>query len=450
MSGITLSERLASHLAGLRYKAVPQQAIEATKRTMRDTLAVAWAGSEAPGMAELRSGMSSPGAAECVLWGTEERAAALDAAFLNGVAAAALDYDALHLDALVHSDIVLLPAMLAIAEREHVDGKRFVTALAAATDLMCRLGRATRGHSGWFYTSIHGVFAAAAGCGMLLGLKQPAIRDALGIALFHVGGTQQSMVEKSLTKRAMSAIAARAGLFSALLARAGTTAPREAFEGKFGFYNMYESGDPAVALDALGDRYHGIDVSIKKFPSCGCNHAVIEATLQLAMEHDLKSDDVLGVRAVISDYMNRLVGGAYDPGTNPQVAAQFSVQYSVASALLYRRLGVAQIQADAARAPAAIALARKVEIVIDDARAGQLAPAEVEIHTRSKGWLRRRVAALPGSPESPLSEAELVDKVRECMHLGVRPLPAASVAKLSARIADLEQLPDMAALFEGL
>lgn len=450
MNETTLSERFASHLAGLRYEAVPQPAVDAAKRIMRDTLAVAWAGSEAPGMAELRSGMSSPGAAECVLWGTGARAAALDAAYLNGVAAAALDYDALHLDALVHSDIVLLPSMLAIAEREHVDGKRFITALAAATDIMCRLGQATREHSGWFYTSIHGVFAAAAGCAMLLGQKESAIRDAFGIALFHVGGTQQSMVEKALTKRAMSAIAARAGLFSALLARAGTTAPREAFEGKFGFYSMYEPGDPAVAVHALGERYHGIDVSIKKFPSCGCNHAVIEATLQLAMENDLKPDDVLGARAVISGYMNRLVGGAYDPSSNPQVAAQFSVQYSVAAALVHRRLGVAQIQADAARDPAAIALARKVEVVIDDARAGQLAPAEVEIHTRSKGWLKRRIAALPGSPESPLSEAELRDKVHECMSLGALPLPTAKVERLSARIASIEQLPDMAALFEGL
>jgi len=115
---MTLSERFARHLAGLRYEALPQAALDASKRIMRDTLAVAWAGSEAPGLAELRRGMASAGT-ESVLWGTGQRTSALDAAFLNGVAAAALDYDALHLDAVVHSDIVLLPSMLAIAEREH-------------------------------------------------------------------------------------------------------------------------------------------------------------------------------------------------------------------------------------------------------------------------------------------------------------------------------------------
>jgi 2-methylcitrate dehydratase PrpD len=417
---------------------------------MRDTLAVAWAGSDAPGMEQLRAGMAGAGSAESSLWGTGQRASTLDCAFLNGVAAAALDYDALHLDAVVHSDIVLLPAMLAIAERDHVDGKRFITALVGATDLMCRLGQATREHTGWFYTSIHGVFAAAAGCATLLGLKESDICDALGIALFQVGGTQQSMVERSLTKRAMSALAARAGLFSALLARAGVTAPREAFEGKFGFYAMYEAGDPAVVTDGLNERYLGVGISIKKFPSCGCNHAVVEATLQLVKENDIAPDDVLGAHAVISNYMNRLVGAPYDPSGNAQVAAQFSVQYSVACAIHHRRLGIAQIQPEAARNPEVVSLARKVEVVIDDVRAGQLAPAEVEIHTRSRGWLKRRIAALPGSPESPLSEKELQDKVLECMSFGSNPLSARSVERLSGRIARLEELTDMAALFEAL
>jgi len=449
VSADTLSGRLAAHVAGVRHEAIPRAAIQAAKRIMLDTLAVAWAGSAAPGVPELRAGIASGVPAESTLWATGARASALDCAFLNGTAAAALDYDSLHLDAVVHADIVLLPAMLAIAEREHVDGRTFIAALAAATDVMCRLAIATPGHSGWFYTSIHGVFAAAAGCARLLGLDAAGTRDALGIALFQVGGTQQSMVEKSLTKRIMSAFSARAGLFSALLARSGVTAPREAFEGKFGFYAMYEAGDPATVLKGLGRDYLGTSTSIKKFPSCGCNHAVIEATLQLARENSIVAGEVTGAKAVISSYMNRLVGAPYDPGGNPQVAAQFSVQYSVACALLRGRLGVAEIQPDAACDPAALALARKVEVVIDDARAGQLAPAEVELHTASRGWLKRRVEALPGSPENPLSDAELREKVLECMSLGSHPLSRAQVDALSARVARLEELPDMALLFSG-
>ncbi|MGE0314272.1 MAG: MmgE/PrpD family protein [Lautropia sp.] len=447
---MTLSARIAAHLANLRIDAVPPSALLASRRIMLDTLAVAWAGSVAPGIPALRRGIAAGDARDATLWGTTSRASVLDCAFLNSAAAGALDYDSLHLQAVVHSDIVLLPAMLAIAERERVEGRRFLAVLTAATDLMCRLGMSTRAHSGWFYTSMHGVFAAAAGCAMLLGLNESGIRDSLGIALFQTGGTQQSMVEKSLTKRLMSAFAARGGLFSAQLAQSGVTAPREAFEGQFGFYAMYERGDPAVVLAGLGEHYLGTGISIKRFPSCGCNHAVIAATLQLVDAHDLAPSDVIEVRAVISQYMNRLVGAPYAPGDNPQVAAQFSVQYSVASAVLHRRLGVAEIQPEAALDPAAIALARKVEVVVDDDRAGQLAPAEVEIRTASRGWLKCRVSELPGSPGSPLSDAERIDKIRECMGLGEEALGRDRIDALVGRVDELENLKDMSMLFKDL
>lgn len=445
----TLSGKIGAHFAAVDYDRIAPGALRVQKRLLLDTLACAWAGSVAPGLPELRRGMRGPGS-EASLWGIDGRTNEADAAFLNGASAAALDYDSLHLDAVVHGEIVLLPALLAVAQRERLDGRRFLAQLTAAADLICRLGRATRAHSGWFYTSIHGVFAAAAGCAGLLGLRPEGIRDALGIALFKVGGTQQSMVEKASTKRLMSAFAARDGLFSARLAASGVTAPHQAFEGSFGFYKMYEDGDPASVLQGLGKEWLGEGTSLKKFPSCGCNHAVVEATLQLAREHDLRADDVIGVRAVISHYMNRLVGSPYDPSTSPQVAAQFSVQYSVASALLRRRLAVADIQPEAACDPAAIALARKVEVVLDDSRAGQLAPAEVEIQTRSKGWLRGRCADLPGSPANPMTDAELAAKVKECMQLGETPLSATQIDRLSTRVMDLEKLPDLSRLFEDL
>ncbi len=178
---------------------------------MLDTLAVAWAGSTAPGIEQMRRGLlPAEGARESLLWANLEPVSMLDAAFLNGAAAAALDYDGLHLEAVVHTDIVCLPAVLATAERVHASGRDFLAALILANEVVCRLGLATRLHSGWFYTSIHGVFGAAAGCAKLLGLDGEGVRDALGIALSQVGGTQQSMLEKALTKRIQSALASRA------------------------------------------------------------------------------------------------------------------------------------------------------------------------------------------------------------------------------------------------
>jgi len=445
----TLSSKLAFHAASTRFEAILPAEILATKRLMLDTLAVGWAGSDAPGVPTLRGALGGIGA-ESALWAGDGLVPALDATFLNGAAAAALDYDALHLDALVHSDIVALPAVLALAQAVHADGKAFLAALAVATDVTCRLGLATRLHSGWFYTSIHGIFGAAAGCAKVLGLGADGIRDAFGIALSQVAGTQQPMVEKSLTKRLQSAFAARSGAFSALLARSGVSGPREAFEGKFGFYAKYEEGDPAAALAGLGERYEGAYASLKKYPSCGCNHAVIEAAIALMNEHRLAPDDVAGATARISPYMARLVGAPYDPSVNPQVAAQFSVQYSVACAVQRRRLGIAEILPEAALDPKLGAFARRVRVAIDESNAGQLAPAEVELVTASGRRFVRRETVLPGSPEQPLSDRELRAKIAECMSRGVAPLAPQQIERLGDRVMNLERLADVATLFDGL
>src|SRR3546814_2809427 len=99
------------------------------------------------------------------------------------MSAAALDYDSVYEIGSVHPDIVALPAAWAVAERQHATGKDFITALIVGCDLICRLGRATLRNSGWFYTSVHGVFGAAAAASKLLGLDATATRDAFGLAL---------------------------------------------------------------------------------------------------------------------------------------------------------------------------------------------------------------------------------------------------------------------------
>ncbi|HZQ62697.1 MAG TPA: MmgE/PrpD family protein [Casimicrobiaceae bacterium] len=448
----TISQQLAEYFVDTTYDDIPTEVIACAKRLIVDTLAVAWAGTTSDGAAEMTDLVSQEGGrAEATLWGLDRRATAMQAAFVNGVTAAALDYDSLHLAAMSHASIVALPATLALAERVAASGREFLTAFILGNELHCRLGLSTSAHSGWFYTSMHGVFAAAAGGAKALGLDRDGICNALGVALSHVGGTQQAIIERSLTKRMQSAFAARNGVFSALLAERKVAAPREVFEGKFGFYAKYEAGDSAIVLADLGRRYHVLDSALKKFPSCACNHAAIEATLQLMNEHGVRPEDVERVQVVISPFMARLVAAPYDPSANPQIAAQFSVQYSVASAIMRGHLAVADIQPAAARDPALMQLARAVEVIVDDGLQNPSSmAAEVTLHTRSKGTLARRIEHLPGSAENPLSAADVQAKFRECTSLGVSPLSATQANALVARVHSLEDMPDVSKFFGGM
>jgi 2-methylcitrate dehydratase PrpD len=448
---VNISRQLAEHIVRTRYESLPDSVIAVSKRAMLDTIAVAWAGSTAPGIPEVHSLITSEGGKpESTVWAYGDRVPAAAAAFLNSALAGALDYDSVHQEGSVHADIVVLPVSVALAQRQHLTGSEFITAFAIGTDLTCRLGRSALRNSGWFFTSIHGALGAAAAAAKLLRLDVGATENALGIALSQIGGTQQALMEKSLMKRVQSGFAARAGVFSALLAASGITGPREAFEGKFGFYAMYEEGNPEKLLSGLGKEFENLNTTTKKYPSCTCNHTLIEGVIQLVQEHRLTKDDIAGVEVIISPFMNQLVGAPFDPNGNPQVAAQFSAQYSVASAILRQRLGIAEIQDDAVLDPTIKELTNLVKVVVDEKNTGKFAPSEIIITTKQHGQLRRRMDQVPGTPEHPLSDKELENKFRECAMQGALALADEKSELLMKRIADVENIPDMDAFFNGV
>jgi 2-methylcitrate dehydratase PrpD len=451
-SSVSLSHDLAQHIATTPYSAIPESAIAAAKFFMLDTLAVAWAGSSAPGCREAYELLVDEGGkGEATAWAYGGHLPLQAAAFINGMSSSALDYDALGRDAPVHVMVSVLPAALAVAEREELSGKEFMAALVLGSDVMCRLGAAaSHPHKGWSYTSVLGTFGAAAAAARLLRLDTVKTRHALGMAFLQSAGTQQFNIEPSLSKRMLSAFAARCGVYAALLAQRGLTAPSQVIEGKFGLYNLYQGGDAASLLAGLGSEFKSEDLSIKKYPSCGCNHTAIEGTLQLVRQYDLKPDDVRAIEVTVTPYIERIVGGVYDPSGDAQVAAQFNIRYSIACALVRRKLGLAEIEADSARDPAILKHVDKVTVVVDRALKSERGPVLVKMVTGTNGEISRYVEHVPGSSESPLSEEEIKLKAQECFALGVRPLKRQQMDEFSSRISAIENSKNLSALFEGV
>ncbi len=450
---ITISGRLAEHVIATRREDIPSAASESSKRLALDTLAVAWAGSAAPGVREARDLLAEEGGKpESTVWAFGGKLPARAAAFINSASAAALDYDGMRATerGSVHSDSVVLPAALAVAERAHASGSDFLAALVLGNDVVTRLGAASQlPHQGWYHTSIYGIYGAVAATARLLRLNVDKTQHAFGIALSQTAATQLPNISHSLTKRFSSSFAAHAGVFSALLAARGITAPREAFEGKFGFYELYQQGDAAALFTELGRTYPHVATAIKKYPSCACNHTAIEAALHLVRTNDVTPAEVTSVEVTISPYVHRLVGAPFEPGADPQVTAQFSVQYSVACAILRRRLSVADIQDAAVLDPVIGELARSVKLIVDGKR-GNSRGATVRIASRRQGLLERHVENIPGSPEAPLTETDMQDKFRECAQAGVAPLGKERGDLLLARIGNIEDVRDMAKFFDGI
>ena len=449
---VSISHRLASHAATTPYAAIPADVRDTAKLYMLDTLAVAWAGSDAPGCPEAHAlQVDEGGRADSTAWAYGGKLSASSAAFINGMSSSALDYDSLGRDAPVHVNIAVLPAALAVAEKEHASGADFLAALVVGSDIVCRLGAAAKHPPrGFHYTAAFGIFGAAAAAARLMRLDAVTTRHALGLAFIQAGGTQQANIEPSLAKRLLSAFAARSGVYAALLAQRGITAPAHAIEGEFGLYKLYQDGSPERLLDALGSRFDSAALSIKQFPSCGCNHTTIAGMLDLVRKYDLQPDDVESINITVSPYMDRIVGMPYDPSGDAQVAAQFSIRYSAACVLVRRRLGLAEIQEAAARDPEINRHVGKVTLQIDPTLTSSRGPVVIRLRTQRHGELATTVAHVPGSREAPLTEAQVNEKFDECFRLGTRPLSKEQIATLTARVHGLEQFPDMASFFSGI
>lgn len=437
------STRLAAHFAGIAFSDIDPGATEAAKLSMLDTLAVAHAGLAAQGVAQVRDlALENGGRGDARVWGFPRRLPAHEAAFVNGVAAAALDFDALHHAGLVHADIVALPAVLAAAEARHASGRDTLAAYVLALDLTARLGMAAPEHRGWFYTSVHGVYGAAAASARLFGLSQQQTADALGLAFVQAGGTQQAMLERSVSKRMISALAARSGVFAARLAERGLAGPRQAFEGRFGAFALHEAVDTGIVLQDLGRRWENAAIGFKPFPVCGSSLAALQATLDLVLAHDLQPAEVTAIRVLLPSLGHRSVGAPYQPSAEPEIDAQFSVQYAVATALLRRDFTVADLGAARALDPEAIALARRIQVDADPLNHGHMVPVTVALDT-ARGRFARQATEVPGGPGRPMSRQQVIDKARACLASGPRPLNGPQCEAFIGRVLDLDSLDDI-------
>ena len=440
----SVSVQLAQWVGSLKYTDLNAEIIQYAKRFLLDSLAVAWAGSRAMGTEPVHAWVSAQGGKpESRVWLTNEYLPATSAAFINGIYAAALDFDSVHDQATSHPDIVIIPALMALADRQPMNGKDFLTAYIAGAEMHVRLCMGITHNPGWFMTSTLGVFASAAISARMLGLNASGIHTAMGIALSRAAGTQQSLVEGALVKRLQSAFAARDGVEAAFLAQCGITSPKQMFEGERGFDNLYEPLDRERTLGELGKNYLLQTLTLKNYPSCFCNHAAIVATEQLVEQHQLSADQVAECTVRITSYMNRLVGAAFAYGDSPQVSAQFSVQYSVASILLRGRFRLQDIDTEAVLDPAIMECIKKIKIEIDSTETGKFTPATVRIKMKTAETFSCTINEIPGTPGKPLSDEQVRQKAMDCLTSGPYALPLLQAQKLIARIDALDQFENM-------
>ncbi|MBF6599179.1 MAG: MmgE/PrpD family protein [Dehalococcoidia bacterium] len=324
---------LIGQVEALPLAAPPADVATVARSCLLDWCGCALAGSREPLARILVDAVARGDAGDATLVGLRPRTTNLTAAMINGAASHALDFDDTHTLMSGHPSVPVVPAALALAERDGSGGRDFLAALIAGIETECRLGALVNpGHyiAGFHATGTLGAFGAAAACARLLSLDAPAQARALALA-----GTQAAGLKSAFGTMAKPLHAGRAaanGLLAALLAHGGFTAADDIIATAQGFAVTHAA--PAVALERLA-RYDGrfliAETLFKYHASCYLTHAAIDAARSAAAGQafapgDIESVEVRGSTACIG------VCDIAEPATG--LEAKFSVRATTAMALL--------------------------------------------------------------------------------------------------------------------
>ncbi len=171
-----MTRRLAEVLAAVTYADLPGQVVEDTRRSVLDWLGSALAGSVEPPARMAQRVVAGLGTSdEATVFGAG-RASAAGAALANGVASHILELDDVHKGSTLHAGAPIIPAALAVAEREHAGGRSFLLAVAVGYEAALRIGEAVNPshYRFWHPTGTAATFGAAAAAGSLLQVERRA------------------------------------------------------------------------------------------------------------------------------------------------------------------------------------------------------------------------------------------------------------------------------------
>ncbi len=446
------TKKIAEFVAATHYDAIPAEALAVAKTALIDCVGVALAGSREMS-AKICSQMAGQEWAkgESTLFGQGLKSSALMAAFANGTAAHALDYD--HSFYLMGQPTsAVIPAALALGESLGAHGREILQAYVVGFEATAKLAVSMpnlSGEGGWHSTGTLGALGACVSCAKLLRLEAGEIQMALGIASSMASGIVANF--GTMTKPLHAGLAARNGVLAAKLARAGYTANPDALQSAMGFYETYCRALPVEpgALEALGKSYDLIErgIKIKPYPCGGLTHPAIDAVLEMRARQGVTPQNVESIEVGVPRHTyDRIVFKV--PATGLQ--GKFSMGYLLARALIDGKVSLDAFTDEAVRDRRILEFTEKVTMKVDptlDNRPEGGRPCRVTVRLKEGQSFSRKVDHPKGTRENPLPHSELKAKFLEC---ATRVISEEAAHRVLESLEGLESLSDIRPLCEML
>ncbi len=448
----TISEQIATFVYDSDHDTLPSDTLAMARLCFLDWLGSVYAGKGSrPAVSMLLVAKSLGGNPEATLLPDGSQSSAYMAALVNAAASHVMEMDDLHKESILHPAAPVIPAALAMAEREGASGRELLTAIAVGYEVAIRVGEAMgpSHYQFWHTTGTCGTFGAAAAAGKVLGLSGPELAMALGSAGTQAAGLWEFLIDGAMSKQLHPAKAAADGLLAALLAEQGFTAASRIFEGEKGFCRaMAKEFDLNRLTEGLGTTPPRIlSTSFKAHAACYHIHSAIDAVLEIRRKHSLQPTDVKKVQIALYPAALDLL-----EKVEPQdpYAAKFNIAFCVATALVYGQVGISAFTTDRLGDPKIREVMGRISL-LRDPELGQAYPerwpAVAEITTRAGQTHAARIDFPKGDPKNPMTQEELVGKFH---NLATPALDEGQRTKTVEACLSLERVENLASFFDDL
>ncbi|MBI3328945.1 MAG: MmgE/PrpD family protein [Nitrospinae bacterium] len=437
------TQALAQFVAAALFADLPRSLVEECKIAVLDTFGAGFVGAVQPWarlvVAMVRELGGTPEASVInQAWQTDISRAAL----ANGAMIGAFECEPLTGS---HASGTVLPAVLAVCQREHLDGKAFLTAMALGFEISARIARAAVGLEtvrGFHNPGTQGPFGAAAAVGKLYGFDPGTLSNALGIAGSCSAGLLEFAWTGADTKRLHLGRASQLGLESALLAQKGFRGPATVLEGRYGYYNAF-SQPPNMdrLLDGLGTNWAIQPPSLKSYPTHVTHQAVVQAIQDFKREHPLDPQTITRVAIRGTPHIMDARHAVREPES--VMGGQYSLPFTTAVALTRDLSDPLVYNEEAVWDPVVRDLAKRVELIpVKEWPHGVPGVFQVEVLLECAGH-SYTVSTPPyqGSPHNPFTWEEVCSKFRRFTGQIISAKQATAIIEA---VGDLDQVADIA------
>lgn len=435
--------RLSRYIAAARQRPLPAAVVEKTKHHILDTIAAMVSGSRlGPGKKAIAYVKTLGGVTEACVIGSHIVTTAVNAALANGMLAHADETDDSHAPSLTHPGCGIVPAALAMAERERRAGTALLGAVALGYDVGCRLTQSLDAYQfrndGHSTHSFGPMFGAAAAAGSLGGLQEDQVRYLLSFTAQQASGVSCWMRDGEHVEKAFDfgGMPARNGVAAATMVAHGFTGVDDVFSGERSFFVAYgRKPDPAILTLGLGDIYEIMNTNIKRWSVGSPIQAALDSLRDLIGKHRIKADDV-----------ERVVVRVAHQGANTvdnRAMPDICMQHMCAVMLIDGTVNFASSHDEKRmRDRNVLALRRRIELRGDHGLSAVMPSRQgiVEVNLRDGRKLKHHTKAVRGTAENPMTRAEVDEKSYDLM---APVLGKARARKLCNSIWKLEKVRDL-------